>query len=92
MSAAPPMQRLKTPSQPFSRATRSTIFCTAMAQRGVSGDGFQIKASPQTAAIIAFHAQTATGKLKAVMMPIVPSGCHCSSIRCEARSLAIVSP
>ena len=30
--------------------------------------------SPQTAAIIAFHAQTATGKLKAVMIPTTPSG------------------
>ena len=32
---------------------------------------------------MAFQAQTATGKLNAVMMPIGPSGCHCSIIRCR---------
>ena len=73
-------------------ATSSTMCCTAMAVSGVSGDGFQIMVSPQTAAIMAFQAQTATGKLNAVMMPIGPSGCHCSIIRCRGRSLAIVRP
>ncbi len=63
-----------------------------MAVKGASGEGFQIMVSPQTAAIIAFQAQTAAGKLKAVMMPIGPSGCHCSIIRCLGRSLAIVKP
>ncbi len=48
--------------------------------------------SPQTAAIMAFQAQTAAGKLKAVMMPIGPSGCHCSIIRWRGRSLAMVRP
>jgi len=28
-----------------------------------------------------FQPQTATGKLKAEMMPTTPSGCHCSIIR-----------
>ena len=49
----------------------------------MSGDGFQIIVSPQTAATMAFQAQTATGKLNAVMIPIGPSGCHCSIIRCR---------
>ena len=59
----------------------ATIVCTAMAVSGVWGDGFQITESPQTAAIMAFQAQTATGKLKAVMTPTGPSGCHCSYMR-----------
>ena len=91
-SAASPTQRLKTPAQPFAAATRLTMFCTAIAVSGVSGDGFQIIVSPQTAASSAFQAQTATGKLNAVMTPTGPSGCHCSNIRCSGRSLAIVSP
>ncbi len=39
------------------------------AQSGACSEGFQSVGSPHTAAIIAFHAQTATGKLKAVMTP-----------------------
>jgi hypothetical protein len=38
---------------------------TAIAESGACSDGFQTVESPQTAAIIAFHAHTATGKLKA---------------------------
>ncbi len=64
----------------------------AMAVRGVFSDGFQITVSPATRAIIAFQAQTATGKLKAVMTPTGPSGCHCSARRWSGRSLAIDSP
>ena len=59
---------------------------------GVWCDGFQIIESPQTAATIAFQAQTATGKLKAVMMPTGPSGCHCSYIRCCGRSECMARP
>ena len=73
------MTRLKIAgSTPVSRQTCSAIFITAMAVSGVFSDGFQIVASPQTAASAAFHDQTATGKLKAEMMPTKPSGCHCS--------------
>jgi len=39
--------------------------------------GFQITVSPQTIARSAFQLHTATGKLKALMMPTTPSGCHC---------------
>ena len=52
-------------SAPVSRQTRSAILVTAIAVSGVFSDGFQIVASPQTAASAAFHDQTATGKLKA---------------------------
>src|SRR5438093_11708948 len=65
-------------SAPVSRQTRSAIFVTAIAVSGVFSDGFQIVASPQTAASAAFQDQTATGKLKAVMTATSPSGCHCS--------------
>ena len=65
---------------------------TAMAQSGDLLDGFQTLASPHTAASALFHAQTATGKLKAVMTPMTPSGCHCSIKRCFGRSEAMVRP
>src|SRR5206468_3467762 len=48
--------------------------------------------SPQTSTSIAFHAQTATGTLNAVMTPAAPSGCHCSIIRWPGRSVAMVYP
>jgi hypothetical protein len=65
---------------------------TASAVSGVWWEGFQIIESPQTAATMAFQAQTATGKLKAVMMPTGPSGCHCSYIRCRGRSECMARP
>ena len=64
----------------------------AIAVSGVFSEGFQTSVSPQTSASIAFQAQTATGKLNAVITPTGPSGCHCSASRCAGRSLAIVSP
>jgi hypothetical protein len=86
------MIRLNTPSIEFRCITRLAMFCTAIAVSGVFDDGFQIIVSPQTAAIAAFQAHTATGKLKAVTIPIGPSGCHCSYIRCSARSECMLSP
>ena len=65
---------------------------TAIAVSGVSDDGFQTTVSPQTAAMAAFQDHTATGKLKAVMTPTGPSGCHCSYIRWSGRSETIDSP
>jgi hypothetical protein len=73
-------------------STRVTIFCTATAQSGVGDAGFQMVVSPHTAAMSAFHAHTATGKLKAVMQPTGPSGCHCSNIRWPGRSECIDRP
>ena len=63
-----------------------------MADSGVLSDGFQIIVSPHTAAMAAFQAHTAMGKLKAVMIPMTPRGCHCSYMRWLARSECIVSP
>src|SRR5438477_12142987 len=74
-----PLSKVKVAgSAPVSRQTRSAIFVTAIAVSGVFSDGFQIVASPQTAASAAFHDQTATGKLNAVITATIPSGCHCS--------------
>ena len=48
--------------------------------------------SPHTNAIAVFHAQTATGKLNAVMTPTTPSGCQVSINRWPGRSEAMVLP
>ncbi len=76
-----PTSRLNTPSASWSAATGATRCCTATAHSGTGSAGFQMTGSPHTAASAAFQDQTATGKLKAVMTPTGPSGCHCSIIR-----------
>src|SRR5438309_2541847 len=73
-------------SAPVSRQTRWAIFVTAIALSGVFSDGFQTVESPQTAASAAFHDQTATGKLNAVITATTPSGCHCYIKRRFGRS------
>ena len=45
-----------------------------MAQSGVRGEGFHTVTSPQMAAMKAFQAHTATGKLKAEITPTMPKG------------------
>lgn len=88
-SSARPLRGVKTRCvRMTSRATRDI----AIAVSGVMRLGFQTMVSPQTAASMLFHAQTAAGKLNAVMMPTVPSECHCSYMRWCARSLAMVRP
>ena len=91
-SEAEPTTRLNTPGQPCASITRLQICCTAAAHSGTLWDGFQISGSPHTAATAAFQAHTATGKLKAVMTPTGPSGCHCSYMRWLARSLCMERP
>src|SRR4029453_19084 len=66
--------------------------CTAIEQSGGWCDGFQTLTSPQAAAMKAVQDQTATGKLNAEMIPITPSGCHCSYIRWRGRSECIDRP
>ena len=87
-----PMARLKIGGASFASRTCWAMRVTASAVSGVLADGFQIIESPQAAATKAFHAHTATGKLNAVTMPTGPSGCHCSYIRCSARSECIDRP
>ena len=78
--------------KPASASASLAMRCTAMLHSGVCGDGRHTVTLPQTAAMQAFHAQTATGKLNAVMTPTTPSGCHCSYMRCAGRSECIVLP
>ena len=81
------------PPAALKRATaRSNSACVASAVSGVFSLGFQTTASPQTSASAAFQAHTATGKLKALITPTTPSGCHCSIMRWPGRSLAMVRP
>ena len=91
-TSAPPMARPKTPSAPCAAMTSLQSACTAWLHRGVRGDGFQTQVSPHTAASAAFQAQTATGKLNAVMTATGPSGWYCSSILWLGRSEAMVRP
>ena len=54
-------------ASPNRSSARSASAITASALSGVFSLGFQITGSPQTSASAAFHAHTATGKLKALM-------------------------
>ena len=58
----------------FLSRTLLTMFETAIAQSITLEEGFHTTTSPQTMANIAFHAHTATGKLKAEITPTMPSG------------------
>ena len=78
--------------KPALRSASLQIFMLAMADSGVLGDGFQMLMSPHTAATKLFQAHTATGKLKALMIPTSPIGCHCSYMRWPGRSLCMVRP
>ncbi len=77
---------------PASSMARARIAWQASAVSGVSSEGFQTTASPHTRAIAVFQDQTATGKLKALITPTTPSGCHVSIRRWPGRSEGIVAP
>jgi len=77
---------------PVSARTRWAILVTASAVSGAWCEGFQIIESPHTAATMAFQAQTATGKLKAVMMPTGPADATARYMRCCGRSECIALP
>ena len=87
-----PMARPKTPSASVPRVTSWKICWDAIEISGVRLDGFQSTASPQTRASAQPHPGTATGKLKAEMIPTTPSGCHCSVSRWLGRSECIWLP
>src|SRR3569833_1968864 len=70
-----PIIRHETPSGTSFLSKTSCMMCwQAIAVNGVFSDGFQTHTSPQTQAKAALQLQTATGKLKAEMMPTIPSG------------------
>src|SRR5262249_22190650 len=73
-------------------AARSNKHCTARAVSGVRSEGFQTQELPQTRASAAFQDQTATGKLKAEIMPMTPRGGQVSIMRCPGRPLEMVNP
>jgi hypothetical protein len=79
-------------ASPNRASARSMILCVASAVSGVFSLGFQITGSPATSASAAFHDQTATGKLNAVITAQGPIGCQVSIIRWPGRSEAMVRP
>lgn len=93
-TSRPPIRSCDRPAgaSPKRAMARSRMAWVASAVSGVFSDGFQTMASPQTSASAAFHDHTATGKLKAEMMPTTPSGCQVSIMRWPARSVAMVRP
>ena len=76
----------------WSPATLSHIFLIALAHPVACGLGFQIILLPHTEAKQKFQANTAIGKLKAVIQPTTPSGCHNSCNLWSGLSLGIVKP
>ena len=91
-SRPPRTSRLTARGAPTSAAARSISAWQASAVSGVSSEGFHTTVSPHTSATAVFHAQTATGKLNAVITPTTPSGCQVSISRCPGRSEAMVRP
>src|SRR5210317_2002786 len=90
---ASPLTRHEMPSgKLFSLSTLAINFWQATPHNGAFSLGFQIQTSPQIQARAVFQLQTATGKLKAEMIPTNPSGWYCSYIRCPGRSECIVKP
>ena len=70
-----PITSPETPSGTPLAAKTSWVMCwQAIAVSGVFSDGFQTQTSPQTHAKAVFQFQTATGKLKAEIIPTMPSG------------------
>ena len=81
-TSAPPWSTWLSPAgAPTSAAARWNSASHASAVSGVLSDGFQTTGSPATSASAAFHDQTATGKLKAVITAHGPIGCHVSISR-----------
>ena len=70
---APSRIKIKSENSPL---TLSQACFIPFAQSFEWGLGFQIILLPHTAAKQKFHAKTAMGKLKAVIHPTTPIGCH----------------
>src|SRR5579864_4324358 len=92
-ASRPPVTIQLTPSgTSFVLKIFDTICWHAREQSGVFSEPFHTDTLPQTHASILFQLHTATGKLNAEIIPTIPSGCHCSYIRCWGLSLCIVNP
>jgi hypothetical protein len=78
--SAPPHTVVQTAGETELAASTSwTTLVTAIEVRGVEGAPFHKVQLPQTRLRQWFQPKTATGKLKAVMIPTTPRGFHCSS-------------
>lgn len=64
----------------------------AIEDKLVEGAPFHTQTSPQIKPNAKFHPRTATGKLKAVIIPIIPRGFHYSIIKCDGLSDGITNP
>src|SRR5690606_1730324 len=84
------LMRKKMSGNPPAFSASLQILIEAIAVSGVLLDGFQMQMSPQMAARNEFQLHTATGKLKAEMMPTSPSGWYCSYMRWPGRSECMV--
>ena len=91
-SASAIARTLRFGGAPQSAAARSSSALHAIAVSAPAGDGFHTTVSPQTSATAVFQLHTAAGKLKALMTPTTPSGCHVSMRRWPGRSDGIVRP
>ncbi len=92
-ASGPPATSSNNPSgAPHAAAARRASSIVADDDSNVLSDGFHTTGSPHTMASAAFHDHTATGKLKALITPIGPIGCHVSLRRWSGRSDAIVNP
>ena len=92
-TSVPPWQRAEmAPGRLFLSSTSATTLVMATEVRGVVGAPFQIMVLPQDIAMAEFQPYTATGKLKAVMIPTTPSGFQFSRRAWPGLSLGITFP
>lgn len=68
------------------------MFVQAIDDKFVDGAPFQTQTSPQINPNAKFHPNTATGKLKAVIIPTTPNGFHYSIIKWDGLSDGITKP
>ena len=68
------------------------MLADAIVTMEVWGDPFQVIQFPQIKAIAAFHPNTALGKLKAVIIPTIPSGFHIYIMKCSGLSELKIEP
>lgn len=92
MSGPSPQQTVKTLLNPKFYRTSVMIFPMATVVKQVVRAGFQIIVFPHINERAVFHPHTATGKLKAVMTPTIPTGFQTSIIQWSGLSLGKTFP
>mmetsp|Transcript_4101 Transcript_4101/g.17194 ORF Transcript_4101/g.17194 Transcript_4101/m.17194 type:complete len:218 (+) Transcript_4101:1920-2573(+) len=92
-TAPVPWARVTTPAgMPLRSSTSATILVVAMVVRGTVSEPFQRLQLPHIMEMETFQPYTATGKLKAEMMPQVPMGFQHSSSTWPGRSDGSIWP